>query len=107
MIQLSKESIRQRAIRLADRISAHPQFSGRVQDGESVIGGGSTPAQSLPTALLAITHSRHSAQELEKLLRQSAPPVIARVEQDTLLLDLRTVFENQDEELVRALEAIE
>ena len=107
MIQLSRESIRQRATRLADKISGHPQFSARVQDGDSVIGGGSTPAQSIPTALLAVTHSRYSAQELEKLLRQSAPPIIARVEQDTLLLDLRTVFENQDEELVRALEAIE
>jgi len=40
-------------------------------------------------------------------LRQNSPPVIARVEQDTLLLDLRTVFEEQDDELLRALEAIE
>jgi len=106
MIQLSREAIRQRASRLAERIAAHPQFSVRVQDGDSVIGGGSTPAQSLPTALLAVTHSRYSAQELERLLRQNPPPVIARVEQDTLLLDLRTVFEDQDEELFRALEAI-
>jgi L-seryl-tRNA(Ser) seleniumtransferase len=57
--------------------------------------------------LLAVTHSRHSAQELEELLRQNSPPIIARVEQDTLLLDLRTVFEDQDEELLQALERIE
>jgi L-seryl-tRNA(Ser) seleniumtransferase len=107
MIQLSKEAIHERATCLAERLSAHPQFSARIQDGDSVIGGGSTPAQSLPTALLAVTHSHHSAQELEKLLRQNSPPVIARVEQDTLLLDLRTVLEDQDEELLRALEAIE
>ncbi len=107
MIQLSRQSIQQRAARLAERISAHPQFSARVQDGDSLIGGGSTPAQALPTALLAVTHSRHSAQELERFLRQNSPPVIARVEQDTLLLDLRTVFEEQDEELIRALGAIE
>jgi L-seryl-tRNA(Ser) seleniumtransferase len=105
MIQLSREAIRQRAARLAEKISAHPHFSVRVQDGESVIGGGSTPAQSLPTALLAVTHSSHSAQELERLLRQNR--VITRVEQDSLLLDLRTVFEDQDEELLRALETIE
>jgi L-seryl-tRNA(Ser) seleniumtransferase len=54
-----------------------------------------------------VTHSRHSAQEIEGLLRQNSPPVIARVEQEALLLDLRTVFEDQDEELLRALEAIE
>ena len=107
MIQLSRQAIHQRAACLAERISAHPQFSARVQDGDSLIGGGSTPAQALPTALLAVTHSRHSAQELERFLRQNSPPVIARVEQDALLLDLRTVFEEQDEELIRALEAIE
>jgi L-seryl-tRNA(Ser) seleniumtransferase len=107
MIQLSKEAIHQRAARLAERISARPEFSARVQEGDSLIGGGSTPALSLPTALLAVTHSRHSAQELERFLRQNSPPVIARVEQDALLLDLRTVFEEQDEDLIRALEAIE
>jgi L-seryl-tRNA(Ser) seleniumtransferase len=107
MIQLSREAIHQRATCLAERISAHRQYSARVQDGDSVIGGGSTPTQSLPTALLAVTHSRHKAQELERHLRQNLPPIIARVEQDALLLDLRTVFEDQDEELLRALEAIE
>jgi L-seryl-tRNA(Ser) seleniumtransferase len=106
MIQLSQPAIQARAARLAERISALPQFSARVRDGDSLIGGGSTPTQALPTALLAVTHSRHSAQELEKFLRQNSPPVIARVEQDTLLLDLRTVFEEQDEELLRALQAI-
>jgi L-seryl-tRNA(Ser) seleniumtransferase len=107
MIQLSREAIHQRATCMAEKISARPHFSARVQAGDSVIGGGSTPAESLPTTLLAVTHSRYSAQELEKLLRQNSPPVIARVEQDTLLLDLRTVFEDQDEELLRALEAID
>jgi L-seryl-tRNA(Ser) seleniumtransferase len=106
MIQLSKEAIRQRATRLAERLSGHAQFSFRVQEGDSVIGGGSTPAQSLPTALLAVRHARRSAQELEEALRESSPPVIARVEQDALLLDLRTVLEEQDEVLIRALEAI-
>jgi len=106
MIQFAQQAICQRAMRLAEKISAHLQFSVRIQDGESVIGGGSTPAQSLPTVLLAVTHSRHSARELERLLRRNAPPVIARVEEDALLLDLRTVFEDQDEELFEALEAM-
>jgi L-seryl-tRNA(Ser) seleniumtransferase len=106
MIQLPREAIHQRAALLAERISALPGFTARVQDGDSVIGGGSTPAQSLPTALLAVTHSRHNPQELERLLRQNSPPVIARVEGDALLLDLRTVFEEQDEELGGALERI-
>jgi L-seryl-tRNA(Ser) seleniumtransferase len=107
MIQLSLEDLRRRVACLAERLSAKPGFSVRVQEGESVIGGGSTPAQSLPTVLLAVTHARHSAAELERLLRQNSPPVIGRVEQAVLLLDLRTVFEEQDEDLLRALEAIE
>jgi seryl-tRNA(Sec) selenium transferase len=41
---------------------------------------------------------------LEALLRQNSPPVIARVERDELLLDLRTVFEDQEEELAQAFE---
>ena len=106
MIQLPKDAIVARAERLAARIAACPGFSARLEDGESVIGGGSTPGQSLPTALVSIAHSAHSAQELESLLRRQSPAVVARVEHDRLLLDLRTVFEDQDEELARVFERI-
>jgi L-seryl-tRNA(Ser) seleniumtransferase len=106
MIQLPKDTIVPRAEHLAERIAACPGFSVRLEDGESVIGGGSTPGQSLPTTLLALAHTRHSAQELESLLRQQSPPVVARVEHDLLLLDLRTVFEDQDEDLARAFEKV-
>ena len=57
--------------------------------GESVIGGGSTPAQSLPTWLIALRPSDPVA--CEKRLRRCDPPVIARIEKDRVLLDLRTV----------------
>jgi len=106
MIQLPKDAIVPRAERLAERVRGCAEFSVRVQDGDSVIGGGSTPGQSLPTALVAVTHTRHSAQKLEAFLRRNSPPIIARVERDELLLDLRTVFEDQDEEVARAFERI-
>jgi L-seryl-tRNA(Ser) seleniumtransferase len=106
MIHLPVEAIRRRAVGLAEKISARTQFSVRARDGESVIGGGSTPAQPLPTVLLAVTHTSRSGQELEQRLRRNSPPVIARVEEEAVLLDLRTVFEDQDEELLQALEAI-
>jgi L-seryl-tRNA(Ser) seleniumtransferase len=106
MIQLPKAAVTRRAERLAERIAARPDFSVRVREGESVIGGGSTPGQSLPTALVAVTHAGHSAAQLEALLRRHSPPVLGRVERDELLLDLRTVFEDQDEELARAFEGI-
>ncbi len=106
MIHTSLEGIASRAERLAEPIAAQPGFSARVQDGESVIGGGSTPGQSLPTKLVAVVHARRSAQELEALLRRNSPPIVARVERDQLLLDLRTVFDDQDEEIIQAFERL-
>jgi L-seryl-tRNA(Ser) seleniumtransferase len=102
MMRVSREEIASRAARLAERIAAEPGYAVQIEDGESVIGGGSTPGQSLPTKLLAVTHTRHSAQDLEALLRRNSPPVIARIERDRLLLDLRTVFEDQDDEIISA-----
>ncbi|MGD0920859.1 MAG: L-seryl-tRNA(Sec) selenium transferase [Terriglobia bacterium] len=104
MMRIPREEIASRAARLAERIAAEPGYSVQIEDGESVIGGGSTPGQSLPTKLLAVTHARYSAQDLEALLRRNSPPIIARIERDRLLLDLRTVFEDQDEEIISALE---
>ena len=102
LIELSPAEIGARATRLAQRISAQPGFSAQVEEGESVIGGGSTPGQTLPTRLVAVRHTPRSAQALEAILRQNSPPIMARVEADRLLLDLRTVFENQDETVAQA-----
>jgi L-seryl-tRNA(Ser) seleniumtransferase len=106
MMRISQEEIASRAARLAERLAARPGVCVQIEDGQSVIGGGSTPGQSLPTKLLAVTHTRHSAQDLEALLRRNSPPIIARIERDRLLLDLRTVFEEQDEEIARACERL-
>jgi L-seryl-tRNA(Ser) seleniumtransferase len=106
LIELSPAEIGARATRLAQRISAQPGFSAQVEEGESVIGGGSTPGQSLPTRLVAVRHTTHSAQALEIILRQNSPPIMARVEADRLLLDLRTVFEDQDETVAQAFAQI-
>ncbi|HET6931059.1 MAG TPA: hypothetical protein VFI45_12120, partial [Candidatus Acidoferrum sp.] len=71
----------------------------------SLVGGGSTPAQSLPTKMIRIASARHSASELEIRLRTTAgaAPVIARIEDDRLLIDLRTVFPEQQGALAEAL----
>ncbi len=106
MMYATREEIAVRAGRLAERIAALPGFSATLEDGESVIGGGSTPGQSLPTRLVAVAHTRHSATALEELLRRNSPPVIARIERDRLLLDLRTVFDEQDDQVARAFEKI-
>ena len=69
-------------------------------DGISTIGGGSAPGSALATVLIAATHATLSATELEARLRQSDPHVIARIQDQRVVLDLRTVLPDQDERLL-------
>src|SRR6266540_5222915 len=73
-----------------------------VEDGQSAVGGGSLPGETLPTRLL-VGPPGLDAQAAAAALRQMSPPVIARVERDRLVLDLRTVLPEEDEVLARAL----
>jgi L-seryl-tRNA(Ser) seleniumtransferase len=78
-----------------------------VVDGASLAGGGSTPTQSLPSKVIRIASARYSAAKLEQRLRRAPAgiSVIARVEEDHLVLDLRTVFPAQEPLLVKTLAA--
>ncbi|MGH9436241.1 MAG: L-seryl-tRNA(Sec) selenium transferase, partial [Terriglobia bacterium] len=105
MIRASKEELASRARRLADAISRLGGFSIRLKGGCSVAGGGSSPGQNIPTQLIVVTHANRSAERLALGLRQNRPPVLARIEDDELLLDLRTVLDGEQEsEIVRAFE---
>ena len=66
-----------------------------------MIGGGSTPEQALPTWLIAIESDE--VVGLERRLRGGDPAVVARIEDERLLLDLRTVFPEEEPGLVRAV----
>jgi L-seryl-tRNA(Ser) seleniumtransferase len=115
MIRASAAEIEKRARRVAQELNpilAAAQAKVEIAEGESVVGGGSTPAELLPTSLLRIASAKYSAAQLEERLRTSAKitdvqrtPVLARVSEDRLVLDLRTVFPSQEEELTRALAA--
>jgi L-seryl-tRNA(Ser) seleniumtransferase len=74
-----------------------------IISGESVIGGGTAPSATLPTALLAVTHASANADALAARLRAVEPPIVARIEEGRVLLDLRTVFPEQDEAIAQAL----
>ena len=78
-----------------------------IADGTSLAGGGSTPSQSLPSKVIRIASARYSAAKLEQRLRRapSGISVIARVEDDRLVLDLRTVFPEQEPLLIKTLAA--
>jgi L-seryl-tRNA(Ser) seleniumtransferase len=103
MMRLSKEEIGKRAEVVAERLRSSKLFV-QVVDGESLIGGGAAPSAVLPTRLLAITCEGLSAAELSARLRASDPPIIARVEEGRVLLDLRTVFPEQDEVVTVSLQ---
>ncbi len=105
MIRASVEEIAERARRLGERLGALEGFSISLQDGESAAGGGSTPGQSLPTRLITVTHITRTAQELANALRKNRPPIIARIEEGRLVLDLRTVLSReQEEEIFKAFQ---
>ena len=105
MMRLTKEEIGKRAESLAAQVRS-PKRKIEVIEGESVIGGGSAPSSVLPTRLLALSCEGLSADELADGLRASDPPIVARVEEGRVLLDLRTVFGSQDPMIAAALSRI-
>ncbi len=110
MIRLAPAEIAQRAANFLHALQplvGNADAELEIGDGASLVGGGSTPAQSLPTKVIRISSARHSATQLEARLRRPSAgiPVIARIEEDRLLLDLRTVFPEQDAALRESLVA--
>ena len=98
MIAMGREDLRPRAQRLARRLRKTLPSSVRlsVRPDRSQVGGGALPLLELPTWVLGIQAEGISTARLERALRRGDPPVIARVEREELVLDLRTI---QDEEL--------
>jgi L-seryl-tRNA(Ser) seleniumtransferase len=97
MIRQTAEEIRARAEALLCRTT----LKAKVVPGTSVIGGGATPEQCIPTWLIAVECADVVAAE--RRLRECEPPVISRIEDDRVVLDLRTVFREEEDQLVAAL----
>lgn len=93
MISLETDVIRQRAINWMEQL-----HDGKVIQGESTVGGGSLPGDTLPTWLFAL--KVRSPEKMLKLLRNSNPAIISRIVDDQVVFDPRTVFEDEDNDLV-------
>ncbi|HJR09556.1 MAG TPA: L-seryl-tRNA(Sec) selenium transferase [Pyrinomonadaceae bacterium] len=106
MLAATREQIEKRARDLVDRAQSRRgicELRLEIIEGESAIGGGSAPTTHPPTALIALTHGRLSADAIEVRLRQANPPVIARILDERVVLDLRTVAGEEEPELLEAL----
>ena len=104
MIAASSGSIAGRAASWVSKLQKYG-IPARMQRGESTVGGGSLPGETLPTTLLALDAGNVSIplDELAKRLRLRSLPLIVRILRDALLIDPRTVLEEQDNEIVQAL----
>ncbi|MHB8540338.1 MAG: L-seryl-tRNA(Sec) selenium transferase [Candidatus Acidiferrales bacterium] len=107
MIRMPAREIEKRAREFVGRMAGTFPKDAKleIREGSSVIGGGSTPDQKLPTSLISIASRGYSAVELEERLRRpkAGTPVIARIEGDRLLMDLRTVFVEEEASLAEGL----
>jgi L-seryl-tRNA(Ser) seleniumtransferase len=106
MMRLSGDEVRQRAVAVEKALGGSTKLRVKVMAGESVIGGGAAPSAVLPTSLLAVVVEGLGADKVLVRLRNATPPIIARVQDHRVVLDLRTVFPDQDVAVVSALRAI-
>jgi L-seryl-tRNA(Ser) seleniumtransferase len=88
--------------RLSDRIKKEIQVT--LREDVSQVGGGALPLQELPTMVIAIKPVNFSVNSLERNLRQGEPPIIARISKEELVLDMRTVFDEEIPLLASGLE---
>jgi len=98
MISTSADELEARAGAFLERMKPRIPADARATliEGSSVVGGGSCPESSLPTRLIALESARRTTNDLEANLRSQSPPAIIRIENDRALVDLRTVFPEEE-----------
>jgi L-seryl-tRNA(Ser) seleniumtransferase len=106
MLAATAEELRGRAEALARRLAAAaPSLSPSLAPGESMVGGGAAPDRGVPTTLIALDAGARGADRMARALREGTPPVVARVAEGRVLVDLRTILPDEDELLLSALVA--
>jgi len=103
MLTTPVDQLVERAHRLISRITAQPGIDATLVEGESTVGGGAAPGATISSRLLEISIQGFTPTTAARQLRESTPPVVARIERDRLLIDLRTVAPSDDDILVSVL----
>ncbi len=107
MLTASEEELNAKATTLCDALEALPGVHAELKQGESYSGGGSLPGEAIPTWLVAVRTDRFSADQLVRQLHAQSPPIVARIAEDALLLDLRTLSDGDPDEIVSAFQRIQ
>lgn len=106
MLRQSEVSLHQRAEQMLARLTVPDAWSIVIRQDQSAIGGGSLPGADLPTCVLEVSHKSVSAVEIAYRLRTGTDPVVTRIHKQSVVLDLRSVLSEDDDRLVRALNAV-
>ena len=105
MMARSLPDLQAQATSWQQRLLAHWPTA-QLLEGLSTVGGGSLPGETFPTWLLALPVAPGRATALQTALRHHVPPIICRIEHETLLFDPRTILPGQEEILLTALEGL-
>ena len=103
MLAQTSQILKKRVENFARNLPPNPHLTFQIIVGNSVVGGGSAPDAQPETRLLALKHAQISAAKLEEFLRNAAPPIITRIFENQVLIDLRTVAETEEAEILRVL----
>jgi L-seryl-tRNA(Ser) seleniumtransferase len=97
MLTLDLSKLRKRGRHLLKRLSGTVKkgIQPTLKEDVSQVGGGALPLQNLPTIVLAIKPVDFSVNSLEENLRKGEPPIISRISKDELILDMRTIFDEE------------
>jgi len=106
MLALSAETLQARASAFVANLVDVPHMKASIIQGNSAVGGGSGPNVHPPTWLVAIEHASITVEQIERQLRAASPPVIARIAEGKLLLDLRTVEPEDEANILTALKSV-
>ncbi|WP_346876491.1 MULTISPECIES: L-seryl-tRNA(Sec) selenium transferase [unclassified Clostridium] len=108
MILMPKEEVKKKCILLKRKLQSKTQdFKFYIDKGESMVGGGSMPTEKIETYVVKVTSEKFSPEDMERKLRLGETPLIARIYNDELVLDGRTLFKEDFDEIVQCFKAIE
>jgi L-seryl-tRNA(Ser) seleniumtransferase len=106
MLALPADDIRRRALDLARRLGSVEGLTLDVEPSASFIGGGAAPDTEIPTWVVSVQSRDRSAEKLLEALRGNAPPIVARIAEDRVLFDLRTIAPEEEAIVERALRSL-